>query len=79
MKPYSVAIVAMLTVWAAPSHAQYYDPGMVNNQANIFLNAEINRVTIDSGSARSSGSSSRSRPSQRSTNAPIPPRDDGPT
>ncbi|UIJ46270.1 hypothetical protein LZK98_04805 [Sphingomonas cannabina] len=60
MKLYLVTVAAFFATAASPSHAQFYDPGMVNNQANIFLNAEINRVTINTGPARSSGSSNRS-------------------
>ena len=61
MKLYPLAIAALLSLCALPGHAQFYDPAMVNNQANIFLNSEINRVTINSGAARSSGSFNRSR------------------
>lgn len=47
----------------ATSHAQFYDPAMVNAQANIFLNAEINRVTINTG-AQGRASASTHRPTQ---------------
>lgn len=62
MESYSVAIVAMLAIWVPSSYGQFYDPAMVSNQANIFLNAEINRITIHSGVERSSGPSNRSQP-----------------
>jgi len=58
MKYRAIAAAAVLIACSTPSYGQFYDPGMVNNQANIFLNSEINRITINSGRARSSGSSS---------------------
>lgn len=66
MKRSLLAAAGLLALSSVPSYAQFgYDPVMVNNWANIYLNTEINRITIDSGTARSSGPSHRSRPIPR--------------
>ncbi|MFT4163502.1 hypothetical protein [Shinella sp.] len=63
MKRHLFAAAGLLALSSFPGFAQFgYDPVMVNNWANIYLNTEINRITINSGRAGSSSPADQSRP-----------------
>lgn len=63
--------VFLLALAASAAEAQFYDPAVYNNQANIFLNGEINRITINSGISQPS---TRPAPSARRRLQPIEDR-----